>query len=158
MGKQLGTEPRNPEEDDMAHRTEAGAVADDEGARTQDPEVTIRPQRRIFTAEYKEQILAAVDTLSYGEIGAFLRHEGLTSSMVSRWRRARDAAVKKALEAKRPGPTPKTDPRDERIAELERKLKRTKEELSKAKVIIDVQKKVSELLALDSLDESDETS
>lgn len=158
MKEQTGWKSSDPEKRDVESGGEASDSEHGADGPTSDPEVAALPQRRTFTAEYKEQILAAVETLGYGEIGTFLRHEGLTSSVVSRWRRTRDAAVKRALEAKKPGPTPKTDPRDERIAELERKLKRTEEELGKAKVIIDVQKKVSELLALDSSDESDETS
>lgn len=159
----------------MTKQTDAGSpILEEEGAEngnatqndarvddtaTPDPEVVVRPQRRRFTAEYKEQIIRAVDACKHGEVGTFLRHEGLTSSIVSRWRRQRDLAILTALEGKKPGPVgSEPDPRDERIAELERKLERTEKELGKAKTIIEVQKKVSELLAQGLSDESGETS
>lgn len=123
-----------------------------------DPEVVVKPQRRTFTAEYKQRILDAADACKHGELGALLRHEGLAYSTVSKWRDARDAAILKALTAGKPGPVAmEPNPLEEENAELRRELERVRAELTKAHVIIDVQKKVSELLAQGSLDGNGET-
>jgi transposase len=71
-------------------RTDAGLVADD-GGRRPDPEVPDRARRRTFTAAYKLEVLAAYEAAPDGEKGAILRREGLYSSLISEWRRARDA-------------------------------------------------------------------
>ena len=71
---------------------DAGAVADDDGRRP-DPEVPGRARRRSFTAAYKQEILAAYEAAPHGEKGAILRREGLYSSLISEWRRARDAGA-----------------------------------------------------------------
>lgn len=159
MTKRTDAKSPTPKGDGLVKDAEARDGDHGDNTGTPDPEVVARPQRRRFTAEYKEQILKAVDALNHGEIGPFLRREGLAHSMVSRWRKERDLAVLRALKAKKPGPVPKEpDPRDVQIRELERKLRHTEKELSKAKSIIDVQKKVSELLAQGLSDENGETS
>lgn len=57
----------------------------------QETEVTAKARRRRFTAEYKRKILAEVDVCSKpGEIGALLRREGLYSSSLGEWKRARE--------------------------------------------------------------------
>ena len=63
-----------------------------------DPEVAARPKRRQFTAEYKLRIVREADACSRpGEIGALLRREGLYSSLLTEWRRARDTGALVAL-------------------------------------------------------------
>src|SRR5664280_171894 len=62
-----------------------------------DPEVPERAHRRTFTARYKLDVLAAYDAADPGEKGAILRREGLYSSHVVDWRRARDAGALAAL-------------------------------------------------------------
>src|SRR5664280_761970 len=62
-----------------------------------DPEVPERAHRRTFTARYKLDVLAAYDAADPGEKGAILRREGLHSSHVVDWRRARDAGALAAL-------------------------------------------------------------
>src|SRR2546430_17227724 len=79
---------------------DAGQVAD-AGPGHPDPEVPERARRRSFTAKYKLEVLAAYDTAKPGEKGAILRREGLYSSHIVEWRRARDAG---ALAG--PGPPP----------------------------------------------------
>src|SRR5450755_361407 len=71
---------------------DAGRVTDREPVRP-DPEVPERARRRTFTAQYKQEILAAYDAAPGGEKGAILRREGLYSSLISEWRRARDAGA-----------------------------------------------------------------
>jgi transposase len=72
--------------------TDPGRVAGDDGRRP-DPELPARARRRTFTAQYKQEILAAYDAAPGGEKGAILRREGLYSSLISEWRRARDAGA-----------------------------------------------------------------
>ncbi|MQA28107.1 MAG: transposase [Micromonosporaceae bacterium] len=79
-----------------------------------------------------------------GEIGALLRREGLYSSLLTQWRRARDTGALEALE--RPRGRPKADRRDARIAALERRAERAEAELVKARKVIEVQGNVSALL------------
>src|ERR1035438_748964 len=88
-----------------------------------DPELVEHAKRRRFSAEYKLRVLREVEACTRpGEIGALLRREGLYSSLVSEWRKQRDAGSLEALSRSRgrkPG-----DPRDARIAALERRLGR----------------------------------
>src|SRR5580700_7528439 len=71
---------------------DAGRVTGEEQARP-DPEVPERARRRTFTAQYKLDVVAEYDAAPAGEKGAVLRREGLYSSHVIEWRRARDAGV-----------------------------------------------------------------
>ena len=111
-----------------------------------DPEVVARPRRRKFTAEYKRKILAEADAVAgTGEIASLLRREGLYSSTLSNWRREREAAVHEAFSRKR-GPEPQHNPFAVENQKLRRQNERVQEELRKAEIIIDVQKKVATLL------------
>ncbi len=109
------------------------------------PELVEHAKRRRFTAEYKLRVLREVEACTApGEIGALLRREGLYSSLLSEWRKQRDAGSLEALgrpRGRKPG-----DPRDARIAALERRLERTEDELAKARKVIEVQGNVSALL------------
>ena len=111
-----------------------------------DPEVTPKAKRRSFSATYKKKILAEVDAAAgTGQIGAILRREGIYSSTLTGWRRERDAAVHSAFSQKR-GPEPKQNPLATENEKLRRQNQRLTEELRKAEIIIDVQKKVALLL------------
>src|SRR6478609_4303539 len=70
-----------------------GRMSGGAGRERPDPEVPERARRRTFTAEYKLEILAAYDAAPDGEKGALLRREGLYSSHIVAWRRARDASA-----------------------------------------------------------------
>ncbi len=108
-----------------------------------DPEVSDRPKRRSFTAEYKLNILRELDAITEpGQVGEVLRRAGLYSSHISDWRRLRALGELQALEAKKTGrPKKEHNPLEARLAEAERKAARLEEELRKAHLIIDVQKK-----------------
>src|SRR5712692_282846 len=116
-------------------RAAEGAVGDRSGSAggralsvgvVADPELVERPRRRRFTAEYKLRIVRAADACTRpGEIGALLRREGLYSSLLTEWRRARDSG---ALEA------------------LRRRLDRSQADLETARRVIEVQGNVSALL------------
>jgi len=110
-----------------------------------DPSPPERPARRTFTAEYKARILAEYEAApTDGTRGAILRREGLYSSHVVEWRRARDAAVLVGL-GRRPRPRT-TSPEQAEIARLRRRAERAEAELAKARLVIDIQGKASELL------------
>lgn len=115
-----------------------------------DPEVLDRPKRRTFTAAYKLNILRELDSLTEpGQVGEVLRREGLYSSHICDWRRLRALGELQALEPKKTGrPKKEQHPLELRLAEAERKAARLEDELRKAHLIIDFQKKVSEMLGI----------
>jgi len=112
-----------------------------------DPEVVAKPRRRAFTAEYKRRILNEADAARFsGTIGALLRREGLYSSHLVTWRRERDAGILEALTPQKRGPKSKRHPLEDENQKLRRQNERLTEQLRKAEIIIDVQKKVAALL------------
>jgi transposase len=111
------------------------------------PEVVVKAQRRRFTAEYKRRILQEADACTQpGEIGALLRREGLYSSHLNTWRRQRARGELQGLAPAKRGR--KADPQAAEIVRLQRETERLTAQLARAELIIDVQKKVSELLGL----------
>jgi len=111
------------------------------------PEVVAQAKRRRFTAEYKQRILADADRAKgSGGVGALLRREGLYSSLLTTWRRERDAIVLQALAPQKRGPKSKRDPIAEENQQLRRETLQLKEALRKAEIVIDIQKKVAALL------------
>ncbi len=114
-----------------------------------DPEVTgDRPKRRRFTAKYKLAILRELDSCTQpGSKGALHRREGLYSSQTSVWRRQRAAGELQGLSGKKVGrPRKKRHPLESEVARLERQNARLQEELRKAHLIMEVQKKVAAML------------
>ena len=109
-----------------------------------DPEVAEKAVRRKFTAEYKLRIVKEADALTQpGQIGALLRREGLYSSNLTLWRRQ----MQEGLVPKKRGPRAhKPDPRARRIEELEWDNEKLAHKLRQAELIIEVQKKVADLL------------
>ncbi len=127
-----------------------GARDGEEGG-VPDPEVVPRATRRRFSAAYKLRILGEADSCTKpGEVGALLRREGLYSSHLVAWRRARDQGQLDALAPKRRGPRP--DPAralKRRLTQLERENVRLRQRLETAETILAVQKKVSRLLGIE---------
>jgi transposase-like protein len=115
-----------------------------------DPEVKAAPKRRRFSAEYKLRIVQEAERCSEsGEIGALLRREGLYSSLLTEWRRARDQGAFDALREKKRGPKPRrVDPIEKENLRLQRENERLRRKLEQAELIIDVQKKVAALLEI----------
>ncbi len=112
-----------------------------------DPEVVVKAQRRRFTAEYKQRILQEADACTHaGDIGALLRREGLYSSHLTTWRQQRARGALQGLTPAKRGR--KADPQAAEHARLVRETERLKAQLARAELIIDVQKKVSQLLGL----------
>lgn len=129
----------------------AGQPATHSAAKLLDPEVPEKQTRRKFTAAYKLRVLReAEQCLQPGEIGALLRREGLYSSHLSTWRRQHAAGVLQGLNPKKRGrkARPK-DPATERISQLEKENQRLKIRLRKAEIIIEAQKKISEILGVE---------
>ena|SRR5689334_3443626 len=114
-----------------------------------DPEVSARPQRRSFSVADKLRILDEIDRAGPGDSGAILRREGLYSSNVGRWRRQRDAGMLRGLAAAKPGPkSPPVNPLKSDIERLERENARLRQRLTRAEAVIDLQKKLSDVLGL----------
>jgi len=126
----------------------AKASAESVTALRPDPEVVAKPKRRTFPAEYKLRVLQEAESAAAtpGGIGALLRREGLYSSLLATWRRERANGILAALTPQKRGPKSKSNPLEEENQKLRRQNARLAEELRKAEIIIDVQKKVAALL------------
>ena len=106
-----------------------------------DPQVVPKAERRQFSAEYKLRIIDEADRCTeHGQIGALLRREGLYSSHLTTWRRQRDQGT---LGQKRGR---KADPQAAEIKRLQRENEQLRARLERAEHIIDVQKKLAQLL------------
>lgn len=117
-------------------------------------EVVEKAKRQRYSAEYKQRILREAETCrATGEIGALLRREGLYSSHLTTWRRQRERGELEGLSPQKRGP--KADPQVIELGKLRRENERLRERLRKAELIIEVQKKVSQILGV-ALPESDQ--
>ena len=115
-----------------------------------DPEVVPKGKRRKFSAEYKRRILEkADDCTESGQIGALLRQEGLYSSHLSTWRQQRERGALEALNPRKRGRKRK-DELERKVAQQQREIERLQTRLEQAKTIIEVQKKLSRLLGLET--------
>ncbi len=137
-------EPGEPQRSAAAAKASAESVL----ASRPDPEVVAKPKRRTFTAEYKLRILQEAEAAAAtpGGIGTVLRREGLYSSLLATWRRERAGGILEALSPRKRGPKSKRNPLEEENQKLRRQNARLAEELRKAQLIIQVQKKVAGLL------------
>ena len=129
-------------------------------ARRPETEVTEKSKRRRFSAEYKRRIVReAAACTETGELGALLRREGLYSSHLSKWREQVQRGELAALSSKKRGPKAKSvDPRDKRIAELERSVAKFAARAERAEALVAVQKKLSKLLGIDLPSDDGESS
>ena len=143
-------------------RSEPEGATEPDGRRraTPDPEVVQRAVRRRFTADYKQRLLAEVDAATdTGMIGHILRREGLYYSHLSKWRKSRDQSQRNALEPQKRGPKPAPNkPLQDENTKLTRENLKLSKKLRRAELIIDLQKKVSQILGitLPVLEESDD--
>ena len=117
---------------------------------TPDPEIVAKPKRRQFTAEYRLRILEEVERCTQrGEVGRLLRREGLYSSHLTAWRKARRKGSLWELASKKRGAKPaERNPLDAKVRALEAQVARLEHELHTAHTILDVQGKVAGLLGL----------
>jgi len=123
------------------------------GGERADPEVPERARRRTFTAKYKLEVLSAYDAAAEGEKGAVLRREGLYSSHITQWRKAREGGALAGLT--QPRGRPRRDAQQERITRLEREKRQLEMDLAKARFVVDVQAKLHALL--ETISESADT-
>lgn len=128
------------------------------GVEVPDPEVPAKAKRRQFSAEYRLRILKEADACKgLGEIGALLRREGLYSSNLVTWRRQRDARALVGMKEQKRGPKPRRE--DPRLKQKDREIARLQRRLKQAETVIEVQKKVAEILGIPlnspALDEDD---
>ena len=159
--KNNGTTPDSPAALPAAGRSEAERSEDSRSAAAgkagapespapprPDPEGVAGAKRRTFPAKYKLGLLAEADAAATqpGAIGALLRREGLYSSHLVTWRREREAGMLKGLTPHKRGPKSKRNPQEEELQKLRRENQHLTEELRKAAIVIDVQKKVGALL------------
>jgi transposase len=125
-----------------------------------DPEVPEKKPRRNFTAKYKLRVLAEADACTQqGQLGALLRQEGLYSSYLTTWRHQREKGLLKVMTPKKRGRKRKEkNPLIKKVAQLEKDNRRLQQKLKKAELIIEAQKKMSEILGIaQNLNESDES-
>jgi hypothetical protein len=118
------------------------------GTARPDPEVLEKARRRRFTAEYKASVLREYEATPKGERGALLRREGLYSSHISKWQEDRNAAQRQALEPRKRGPKPKPQP-DPEVVALRKQVARLEHQSQRAQKVIEVQKKISEILGVE---------
>jgi hypothetical protein len=113
----------------------------------ENPEVNEKPVRRQFDAAYKLRILEEADRCSEpGQIGELLRREGLYSSHLTKWRRLRQQGTLQSLGTKKRGRKAIRNQATQELAQLRRENQRLAERLRQAETIIEVQKKVSEII------------
>lgn len=124
----------------------------------QETEVMATAKRRRFSAKEKLRILRLAEACTQaGEVGALLRREGLYSSHLTDWRRARAAGELDALKPKKRGRQAfAPNPLEKENAELKRALVKSEARTKRAEALVELQKKVSELLGI-QLPKDDET-
>jgi transposase len=115
-----------------------------------DPEVSERPARRTFTGPEKLRILKEADqAVGTGAIGGILRRHGLYSSALSEWRRQREAGILGALTPVKRGPKQsEPNPLTAELAGVQRENAQLRRRLERAEAIIEVQKKLADLLGI----------
>lgn len=113
-------------------------------------EVMAKPSRRRYTAEYKLGILREAEGCTgRGELGALLRREGLYSSNLTQWRKQREKGELAGLSRRR-GPSPKgKNPLIDKVRVLEQDNARLKRRAERAEGLVELQKKVSEILGIE---------
>ena len=115
-----------------------------------DTEVTERPKWRRYTTEYKLRVLKEADACTNrGEVGALLRREGLYSSLLGIWRSQRNAGAMAGLAPKRRGrKAAPVNPLQAKLDQVEREKRVLEKKLARVYVLLDIQKKASELLGI----------
>ncbi len=121
--------------------------AHDEAMGGDDPTLPSKPRRRSFSAEYKLSMVEEYDAcLGDGDKGALLRREGLYSSHIVEWRRARDAAAVEGLSPR--VRQSKTTPEAVALAKANRRIERLEADLAKHKLALDIAGKAHALLEM----------
>lgn len=134
---------------DLERVRRASGKSPETAAPPPDPQVKAKLPRRQFTREYKLSILEQADQCTQpGQIGGLLRREGLYSSHLTTWRRARRRGMLDGLKGQKRGPKPAANSaQTKQITDLQKRIRQLEGQLAKAHTIIDVQKKLSVLLS-----------
>jgi len=112
------------------------------------PEVLPKAERRQYSAEYKSRILKEADACrEIGQIGALLRREGLYSSHLTTWRRQRERGELEGLSGQVRGPKGGNG-QEKEMVQLRRENEQLRQRLERAEIVIEVQKKLSQLLGI----------
>ena len=119
-------------------------------------EVSEKATRRRFTAEYKRRIIKEADAcIRQGQLGALLRREGLYYSNLDTWRRQAERGTLDALSSKKRGPKAKRPDKSTRlIKEQKKEILKLKAGLKKAELIIEAQKKITEIFQIEKQEAS----
>lgn len=107
-----------------------------------------KPGRRRFEPEYKLRILQEIDAHrdTRGAVGEILRREGLYASQVAVWKRELEAQLAEGLKARKRGPKPDPSiPLKKENDRLSKQNARLKDELRRARLMLEAQKKIAEL-------------
>ncbi len=116
------------------------------GAVSEEVNAAAPAKRRIFSAEQKRQILVEYEaTTEPSAKGALLRREGIYSSHICEWRKARDSGLLAGLGGNLR--SRRESGRSEN-AQLKRKVARLEAELQTTKVALDIMGKTHALLEL----------
>lgn len=116
----------------------------------QETEVSAKRTRRRFSAKDKKAILDEADACTKtGELGALLRRKGIYSSSLSAWRQARERGELDGLAPKKRGPVARAPSAAEKeVVELRRALAKSEARLKRSQALVELQKKISELLGI----------
>lgn len=114
------------------------------------PEVTDHSKRRRYTEGYKRKVVEEVSTLrssGNGQIGSYLRKEGIYYSMVIKWERklSQDSQNRNKVGRKQKS----REDLENELQKLKKELKRAKKKLAKSELLIEIQKKISKMIQLD---------
>jgi transposase len=128
-------------------KNENETAGETEGQAMPKTEVVSKPRRKQFSVAERQRILREADACQgSGEIGALLRREGIYSSYLTTWRKQKERGELDGLSPQKRGP--KTDPQAIELAKLRRENERLQKKLQQAELIIDIQKKVSQILGI----------
>jgi transposase-like protein len=134
----------------MMTQKQADKISENGTDQAQRPEPEVLPQakRRNFTASYKLWVLEEADKCRQqpGQIGALLRREGLYSSHLTTWQRQREAGQMAGLKPQKRGRRANEEAAE--INQLRHENKRLTRQLEQAELIIEAQKKLSEILGI----------
>lgn len=143
--------PSHPEWRDLGKDPKHRAMREraKKGAKLPKTEVTEKAKRKRWSPQEKIRILDEVDSAALGKAAAILRREGIYSSQIHQWRLER---AEGSLEPQKRGPKPNPDAQE--VKRLKAQLAKTEKKLAQANALIDLQKKVAEILKT-SLEESE---
>ena len=120
-------------------------------------EVPVVARRRHHTRSYKLKILAEADRCTrHGELSALARREGLYTSTLNRWKEWRERMQAGETPSKCGKQAKNYEALRGQLRKAERENHQLRMKLKRAEMLLDIQKKASELL--DNLNRTDETS